>query len=101
MIRQQTKIYQKWFDSLSDNIQDKIVESIDKVLSENFSNCKFVRGVFEIKIDYQKGYRVYYIIHGNNIYLLLLTGGDKKTQQKDIETAIEIKKYLIKQGVIK
>lgn len=101
MIRQQTKIYQKWFDSLSDNIQDEIVDNIDKVLSGNFGNCKYVRGVFEIKIDYQKGYRVYYTIYGNNVYLLLLTGGDKKAQQKDIETAIKIKKYLIKQGVIK
>lgn len=101
MIRQQTKIYQKWFDRLTDNIQDKIVESIDKVLSGNFSNCKFVRGVYEIKIDYQKGYRIYYVVHSNRMYLLLLNGGDKSSQQEDIETAVKIKKYLIKQGVIK
>lgn len=102
MIRQQTKIYQKWFDNLSDNVQDKIVEYIDRVLVGNFNNCKFVgEGIYEIKIDYQKGYRVYYTIYNNKAYLLLLIGGDKKTQSKDIEFAKEIKNYLKNKGVIK
>jgi putative addiction module killer protein len=42
--------------------------------------------VFELKIDYGPGYRVYYAISGKTVVLLLL-GGDKSTQAKDIETA--------------
>ena len=100
MIRQQTKLFQKWFDSLSDNIQDKVVDYIDRALSGNFNNCKSVgKGVFEIKINYQKGYRVYYTIYNNKAILLLLCGGDKKTQKNDIKLAYEIKNSL--KGVLK
>jgi putative addiction module killer protein len=59
----QTKIFQKWFNKLSPNIQDKIAEYIDRVISGNTSNCKSVgKDVSEIRINYQKGYRLYYTI---------------------------------------
>ncbi|MEI6703072.1 MAG: type II toxin-antitoxin system RelE/ParE family toxin [Deltaproteobacteria bacterium] len=45
-------------------------------------------GVKELKIDYGPGYRVYYAIDGETVVLLLI-GGDKKSQQRDIETAVE------------
>ncbi|MDR2437261.1 MAG: type II toxin-antitoxin system RelE/ParE family toxin [Endomicrobium sp.] len=95
----QTKIFQKWFNNLSSNIQDKIAEYIDRVLNGNTSNCKSVgKGISEIRINYQKGYRVYYTVLHNNTVLLLLVGGSKsgnqKIQQKDIILAIEIMDYL-------
>ena len=78
---------------MSSNIQDKIAEYIDRVLNGNTSNCKSVgKGISEIRINYQKEYRVYYTV------LLLLAGGSKsgnqKVQQKDVMLAIEIRDYL-------
>jgi putative addiction module killer protein len=53
----------------------------------NFGTAKPVgEGVNELKIDHGPGYRVYYAMNGKSIVLLLL-GGDKSTQHKDIETA--------------
>jgi putative addiction module killer protein len=44
------------------------------------------KGVSELRIDYGPGYRVYYVPHGDEV-LLLLCGGDKRSQAKDIELA--------------
>lgn len=82
---------------MSGNIQDKITTYIDRVLFGNSSRCESVgSGVYEIKIDYQKGYRVYYTIIKGKAVMLLLCGGNKDTQPSDIKKAIEIKKYLEK-----
>lgn len=48
-------------------------------------------GIYELKIDYGPGYRVYYALHGKTVVLLLL-GGDKSTQEKDI---VQAKTYWI------
>jgi putative addiction module killer protein len=48
-------------------------------------------GISELKIDFGPGYRVYYTKKGNRL-LILLAGGDKSTQQKDIQTAILLAK---------
>lgn len=48
-------------------------------------------GIHEIKIDYQKGYRIYFMNVDGNI-VLLLCGGDKSSQQEDIKKAKQIKK---------
>ncbi|MEO6626692.1 MAG: type II toxin-antitoxin system RelE/ParE family toxin [Burkholderiaceae bacterium] len=53
------------------------------------SHRKLTDGAAELKIDFGPGYRVYYTQRGNRL-LLLLVGGDKSTQQKDIEHAIEL-----------
>jgi putative addiction module killer protein len=58
----------------------------------NFGDAKPVRdGVNEIRIDYGPGYRLYYLQHGP-IIVVLLAGGDKSTQDADINRAIEIAK---------
>ncbi len=68
----------KWFSKLSPNIQDKIAEYIDRVLDGNTSNCKTLRkGISEIVINFQKGYRVYYTLLQDKTILLLLLGGNK------------------------
>jgi len=58
--------------------------------NEHFGNFEsFGDGIRELKIDYAKGYRVYFKEIGGKIIILLI-GGDKSTQQKDIEKAKEI-----------
>lgn len=95
MKREQTVVFQKWFNKLVGTVQDKIVSYIDRVLSGNTTNCKSVaRGIYEIKINYQKGYRVYFTFINGRAVMLLLCGGDKKTQPADIKQAVAIKKYL-------
>ncbi|WP_244428471.1 type II toxin-antitoxin system RelE/ParE family toxin [Bartonella bovis] len=56
-----------------------------------FGDVKYFQGIGELKINYGPGYRVYFIKQGQEI-ILLLNGGDKSTQQKDIEKALQIVK---------
>ncbi|MDR0823098.1 MAG: hypothetical protein LBN20_04895 [Endomicrobium sp.] len=101
MTPKKTKAFIKWFDNLPNNVQDEVVIYINRVLVGNTSNCNPLRkGISEIKINYQKGYRVYYSVLQNNVILLLLYGGYKDSQAEDIKVAIEIKEYLKKSGTI-
>jgi putative addiction module killer protein len=105
MLDKKTAIYRKWFDKLPENVQDEISVYVGRVLSGNTSNCKSVgKGVSEIRINYQKGYRVYYTVLNDNTVLLLLAGssksGNQKAQQKDIMLAIEIRDYIKSKGEI-
>lgn len=62
---------------------------INRIELGNFGDHKFCRdGVWELRIDFGPGYRVYYAIAGSQIVLLLL-GGDKRTQAADINRACE------------
>jgi len=80
--------YKKWYDSLSDTrAKHKIDIRIDRAEDGNFGDYKNLKGgVLEMRIDYGSGYRVYYGIDKNEIILLLI-GGTKGSQQKDITTA--------------
>lgn len=77
-----------WLEKIKDKLtQAMIYKRIRQDGLGNFGNCKSVgRGVHELKIDYGPGFRVYYGIHKNEL-ILLLSGGDKSTQQVDIEKA--------------
>lgn len=76
----------------------KILFRIQKIENdEHFGDCELVgNGIRELKIDYAKGYRVYFKESDGKIIILLI-GGDKATQQRDIEKAKEILKRLKKQ----
>ncbi|MDG4475142.1 type II toxin-antitoxin system RelE/ParE family toxin [Thiovibrio frasassiensis] len=80
--------FRDWLYGLRDRAAfARITVRLDRVELGNFGFCKSVgNGVFELKIDHGPGYRVYYAISGKTVVLLLL-GGDKSTQTKDIETA--------------
>ncbi|MHB1184864.1 MAG: type II toxin-antitoxin system RelE/ParE family toxin [Desulfobulbia bacterium] len=80
--------FRDWLYGLRDRAAfARITVRLDRVELGNFGLCKSVgNGVFELKIDYGPGYRVYCAISGKTVVLLLL-GGDKSTQVKDIETA--------------
>jgi putative addiction module killer protein len=78
-----TLVFNKWFAKLSGNVQDIVDTYIHRLLFENFSNVKPIgKGISEIKIDFQKGYRIYFTILNNKKILLLLAGGTKSGNQK-------------------
>lgn len=81
--------FDKWLRKLKDiRAKAKILFRIQKLENdEYFGDCEPVgNGIRELKINYAKGYRVYFKEKDNNIIILLI-GGDKSTQQKDIEKA--------------
>ena len=80
----------RWLSNLRDErAKAKINVRINRLAAENFGDCKPVgRGVMELRIDYGPGYRVYFAKVGPAM-ILLLCGGDKRRQQKDIEQAID------------
>ena len=89
---EKTDEFDKWFRKLNDlRAKAKILVRIQKIENnEHFGECEPVgERIREIKIDYAKGYRVYFKEFDGKI-LILLAGGDKSTQQKDIEKAKEI-----------
>lgn len=77
-----------WLYSLRDKVAVyRIRARLDRVELGNFGTVKPVGdGVSELKIDHGPGYRLYYAMNGKAVVLLLI-GGDKSTQQKDIEIA--------------
>lgn len=67
----------------------KIDTRVDHAESGNFGDYRFEReGVWELKINYGPGYRVYYALDGDRI-ILLLVGGDKASQKKDLAKAVK------------
>jgi putative addiction module killer protein len=91
----QTPEYEKWFASLKDRTARARVDIQIRRLS--LGNLGIVEpvggGVSELKIDHGPGYRVYFVQYGGH-YVLLLAGGDKSTQVRDIKKAKELaRKY--------
>lgn len=81
-----------WFDSLKDiRAQARIQVRIDRLALGLFGDAKFFEGIGELRIDYGPGYRLYFVKRGDQI-VILLWGGDKTTQSKDIKKAIEMAK---------
>jgi putative addiction module killer protein len=81
--------FREWLLSkkLDPKTRAKIRAKIELLSLGNYGNCKSVgAGVYELKIDYGPGYRVYFGQKGDEI-IILLCGGDKSTQPKDIKTA--------------
>jgi putative addiction module killer protein len=81
-------VYRDWYDKLRDTkARIAIDRRINRIELGNFGDHKFLRdGVCELRIDVGPGYRVYYAVAGTQIVLLLL-GGDKRTQDADIDKA--------------
>lgn len=92
IITEKTSEFDKWFKKLKDiRAKAKILFRIQKLeTDEHFGGCKPVGdGISEMRINYAKGYRIYFKEKDNKIVILLI-GGDKSTQQKDIIKAKEI-----------
>jgi putative addiction module killer protein len=82
--------FEDWFDGLRDKTsKQKVLTRIARMRTGNFGDCKPVGdGVSELRIDFGPGFRLYFGKHGRKIVILLL-GGDKRTQQQDIRLAKE------------
>jgi putative addiction module killer protein len=90
-----TAIFTKWFNSLKDRrAKARIQARIDRVELGHFGDSEPVgEGVGELRIFYGPGYRVYFVERGA-VVVILLSGGDKSTQQTDIAKAKEIARNL-------
>jgi len=90
-----TQIFIDWFKSLRDRrAKARIQARIDRLEMGNFGDVAPVgEGVSEMRIFYGPGYRVYFVQRGS-IVVILLSGGDKSTQQSDITRAKEIAKQV-------
>ena len=82
--------YAAWLAELADRqARARVLVRVLRMAAGNFGDCKPLQGgVWELRIDYGPGYRVYYAQAGKRL-ILLLAGGDKRKQQADIATAIE------------
>ena len=87
----QTEAYLDWINTLKDRAgRARIQVRVDRLIHGNPGTYRdLTGGVSELKIDFGPGYRVYYMQRGNRL-LLLLAGGDKSTQQSDINRAIDL-----------
>ena len=87
----QTDVFADWFAGLRDrNARARVTVRIRRLSLGNPGDVRPVgEGVSEMRIDYGPGYRVYFIRRGDAI-VLLLCGGDKRTQDRDIAHAIEL-----------
>ncbi len=88
---EQTDEYRRWINGLRDlSVRSRILMRVDRLIHGNAGvHRNLTDGVSELKIDIGPGYRVYYMQRGN-VLLLLLAGGDKSTQPKDIAKAIAL-----------
>ncbi|MFM6044141.1 MAG: type II toxin-antitoxin system RelE/ParE family toxin [Dolichospermum sp.] len=87
----ETEIYSQWFKSLRDRqAKARIDIRVRRLSMGNPGDVKPVgQGVSELRIDYGPGYRVYFIQRGETL-IILLAGGDKRTQERDIKTALDL-----------
>lgn len=92
---QETAIYAQWFMSLRDRAaQGRIVTRILYLGEGNFGDAKSVGdGIHELRLHFGPGYRIYFTRRGARI-ILLLCGGDKGSQQRDIARAKQIESEL-------
>jgi len=95
----ETDEFHQWLGSLADRrAKARIIDRIKRASNGNFGDAKAVgSGVSEMRIDYGPGYRVYFFRRGKEL-VILLCGGDKKSQQADIGRAVLMKEEIERSG---
>lgn len=90
-----TEVYRDWINSLRDRAgRARIQVRVDRLANGNPGQHRnLTGGISELKIDFGPGYRVYYTERRGEL-VILLAGGDKSTQQRDIKTAIALARNL-------
>ena len=90
-----TEAYAQWIDGLRDiHARARVLVRIERLAQGNAGDVRPVgEGVSEMRIDYGPGYRVYYTKRGREV-VVLLAGGDKRTQATDIKTALRLARNL-------
>ena len=88
-----TEVFERWLLGLKDrSTRIRVLVRIDRLADGNPGDCKLVReGISELRIDHGPGYRVYFTRRGP-VVIVLLVGGDKRSQDTDIERAIAMAK---------
>lgn len=96
MLVEKTDEYRDWIDGLKDQAgRARVLMRGDRLVHGNHGvHRNLTEGVSELKIDVGPGYRVYYSQRGNRL-LLLLAGGDKSTQSRDIAKALELNRNFV------
>lgn len=86
-----TELFAKWLDRLKDlSSRARIQARIDRLADGNAGDVRPVgEGVSELRIDFGPGYRVYFRQQGKEL-IILLAGGDKSSQSKDIKKALQL-----------
>lgn len=92
---QKTEEFSKWLDGLNDlQARARVLVRIERLAMGNPGDVKAVgEGVSELRIHYGPGYRVYYKQRGTEL-VILLAGGDKGSQTRDIKTSLRLAKNL-------
>jgi len=90
-----TDVYARWLDGLRDiRARARILVRVERLAAGNPGDVKPVgEGVSELRIDYGPGYRVYYKQQGRMV-IVLLAGGDKRSQSQDIAAALRLARNL-------
>ena len=90
-----TEVHTNWLDSLRDvRARARVLVRVERLAAGNPGDVRPVgEGVSELRIDYGPGYRVYFTKQGGMI-VVLLAGGDKRTQSQDIKTALRLARNL-------
>ena len=90
-----TEVYAKWLDSLRDaRARARVLVRVERLAAGNPGDVRPVgEGVSELRIDYGPGYRVYFKKRGS-VIVVLLAGGDKRTQSEDVKTALRLARNL-------
>jgi len=90
----QSDEFAHWLSRLRDRTAlARITMRIDRAYFGNLGDWKFLRdGVCEMRVDAGQGYRMYFTRRGNTV-VILLCGGDKRTQDADIQRAVELAKH--------
>jgi putative addiction module killer protein len=92
---QMTEVYRDWINSLGDRAgRARVQVRVDRLVHGNPGQHRnLTGGVCELKIDFGPGYRVYYTERGGEL-IVLLAGGDKSTQEQDIQAALALARNL-------
>lgn len=90
-----TESFANWLDNLRDvQAKARVLVRIERLASGNAGDVKPVgEGVSEMRINYGPGYRVYFVQRGSEL-IILLAGGEKSSQPRDIKTAIRLAQNL-------
>ena len=96
---EKTDEYRDWIDGLKDQAgRSRVLMRVDRLIHGNpGSHRNLTEGMSELKVDVGPGYRVYYSERGNKL-LLLIAGGDKSTQAKDIARALELNRNFVEKS---
>lgn len=92
-------LFKDWLDHLKDRkARTAVQRRVDRLKGGGFGDCRFCRGgVWELRVDFGAGYRVYYARSGEDVFLILCAGS-KNTQDADIDRAIACRKDFLRRS---